>query len=40
LLAADYAQVKDIVTDYISRLSAAEQAQIMGGNAIEFYKLA
>lgn len=39
LLAAEYAQVKDIVTDHISRLSAGEQAQIMGGNAIEFYKL-
>ena len=39
LLAASYAQVKGIVTDYISRLSPAEQAAIMGGNATAFYKL-
>ncbi|WP_298734113.1 amidohydrolase family protein [uncultured Chitinophaga sp.] len=39
LVAASYAQVKGIVTDYISRLSAAEQAAIMGGNAAAFYKL-
>lgn len=39
LLAADYPQVKQIVTDYIARLSATEQAQIMGGNAAAFYKL-
>lgn len=39
LLAADYPQVKDIVTGYIAGLSATEQAQIMGGNAAAFYKL-
>jgi len=39
LLAANYAQVKGIVTDFISRLSPAEQAAIMGGNATAFYKL-
>ncbi|GAA0542143.1 amidohydrolase family protein [Chitinophaga japonensis] len=39
LVAAEYAQVKGIVTDYISRLGAAEQAAIMGGNATAFYKL-
>ncbi|HEY0610540.1 MAG TPA: amidohydrolase family protein, partial [Chitinophaga sp.] len=39
LLAASYAQVKGIVTDYISRLSPAEQAAIMGDNATAFYKL-
>ncbi|WP_343702650.1 amidohydrolase family protein [Chitinophaga sp.] len=39
LMAASYPQVKQIVTDYIAGLSAAEQAQIMGGNAAAFYKL-
>ncbi|HVI45963.1 MAG TPA: amidohydrolase family protein [Chitinophaga sp.] len=39
LLAAEYQEVKHLVTDYISRLSAAEQQQIMGGNAIAFYQL-
>lgn len=39
LVAANYAQVKGIVTDYISRLSESEQAAIMGGNAAAFYKL-
>ena len=39
LLAGNYAQVKGLVTDYISRLSATEQAGIMGGNATAFYKL-
>jgi L-fuconolactonase len=40
LVAAQYAQVKNIVTDCISRLSKAEQAAIMGGNAAAFYQLA
>lgn len=39
LLAADYPQVKKLVTDHIAHLSAAEQARIMGGNAASFYKL-
>jgi L-fuconolactonase len=39
LVAGNYAQVKGIITDYISRLSATEQAAIMGGNATAFYKL-
>lgn len=38
-VAGSYAQVKEIVTDYISRLSATEQAKIMGGNAVRFYNL-
>lgn len=38
-LAGSYKEVKGIVTDYISRLSATEQAKIMGGNAIAFYGL-
>jgi L-fuconolactonase len=40
LVAAQYAQVKNIVTDCISRLGKAEQAAIMGGNAAAFYQLA
>lgn len=39
LLAADYPEVKKIVTDHIAHLSTGEQAQIMGGNAATFYKL-
>ncbi|QEH41125.1 amidohydrolase [Chitinophaga sp. XS-30] len=39
LLAADYPEMKKLVTDHIAHLSAAEQAQIMGGNAASFYKL-
>lgn len=39
LLAADYPEVKKIVTDHIAQLSTGEQAQIMGGNATTFYKL-
>jgi L-fuconolactonase len=38
-LAASYTEVKEIVTDYISRLSTTEKAGIMGGNAIRFYGL-
>lgn len=38
-LAASYTEVKGIVTDYISRLSATEKAGIMGENAIRFYGL-
>ncbi|MCW3463713.1 amidohydrolase family protein [Chitinophaga nivalis] len=38
-LAASYEQVKGLITSYISQLSATEQAQIMGGNAISFYQL-
>ncbi|GAA4934215.1 amidohydrolase family protein [Algibacter agarivorans] len=39
LVAGNYKQVKDLVTDFIANLSAAEQADIMGQNAIKFYKL-
>ncbi|MBV7531242.1 amidohydrolase [Chitinophaga sp. sic0106] len=39
LLAADYDTVKLIVTNYISKLTPAEQQKIMGGNAIAFYHL-
>ncbi|WP_343745205.1 amidohydrolase family protein [Chitinophaga sp.] len=39
LLAAEYAQVKNIIVSYIGKLSTAEQNNIMGGNAISFYHL-
>lgn len=39
LVAADYPQMKKIVTDYIAKLTLTEQARIMGGNAAAFYKL-
>jgi L-fuconolactonase len=39
LLAAEYEEVLGIVQNFVSKLSAAEQQQIMGGNAVEFYKL-
>lgn len=39
LLAADYGRVKEIVEDFIAPLSVRERALIMGGNAVEFYKL-
>jgi L-fuconolactonase len=38
-LAGSYAQVKQLITDYISRLSVTEQANIMGANAVRFYNL-
>ncbi len=39
LLAAEYGEVKGIITAFISQLSTTEQQQIMGGNAITFYHL-
>jgi L-fuconolactonase len=38
-VAAKYKQVLGIVTNFISFLSPAEQARIMGQNAIDFYNL-
>jgi L-fuconolactonase len=38
-VAAKYEQVLGIVTNFISSLSQAEQARIMGQNAIDFYNL-
>ena len=38
-VAAKYEQVLEIVTNFISSLSPAEQAYIMGQNAIDFYNL-
>jgi len=39
LVAGNYGQVKKLVTDFITQLSSAERAGIMGQNAIEFYNL-
>ena len=39
-LAASYQQAMEIVTQYISRLSAGEQAGILGLNAARFYGIA
>ncbi len=39
LVAGDYRRVLQVVTNYYSSFSAAEQEMILGRNAIEFYKL-
>lgn len=39
LVAGTYTQVKDLTTNFISKLSPSEQAAIMGQNAVEFYDL-
>ncbi|WP_221393194.1 amidohydrolase [Dyadobacter sp. NIV53] len=39
LVAAKYADMKEIVTDFIGTLSKPEQANIMGNNAVKFYNL-
>ena len=39
LVAGTYTQVKELTTNFISSLSTAEQAAIMGLNAVEFYNL-
>lgn len=39
LVAGNYQQVKNIVTNYIADFSADEKANIMGLNAIKFYNL-
>ena len=39
LVAGNYTKTKKLVTNFIAKLSSEEQAAIMGGNAIEFYKL-
>ena len=39
LVAGNYGQVKEIVTNFISKYSDAEQKAIMGENAIKFYNL-
>ncbi|MBT8315025.1 MAG: amidohydrolase family protein [Maribacter sp.] len=39
LVASEYGEVKQLVTNFISSLSLSEQSKIMGMNAIEFYNL-
>jgi L-fuconolactonase len=39
LLAASYAQVKQIIEDYLSECNSAEKENIFGRNAIRFYNL-
>ncbi|WP_010134030.1 amidohydrolase family protein [Ochrovirga pacifica] len=39
LVAGNYTQVKETVTNFIANLSSQEQATIMGENAIKFYNL-
>lgn len=39
LLAGHYKEVLEIVVDYIDELSPAEQKAILGGTAVDFYKL-
>ena len=40
LLAAEYAEVAGIVTDFLAPLSGPEQEAILGGTAARFYRLA
>ncbi len=39
LVAGSYAQVKELIIDYITNFSTDEKAKIMGNNAVEFYNL-
>lgn len=39
LVAGNYSEVKQLITNFIADLSATEQANVMGQNAIEFYNL-
>ena len=39
LVAGSYIEVKQLVADFISKLSLLEQTKIMGTNAIQFYNL-
>jgi len=39
LVAGSYKEVKELVTNFISKLSEDEQTNIMGGNALKFYHL-
>ena len=39
LVAGNYGQVKNLVTDFIATLSPSEQSQIMAENAVKFYQL-
>lgn len=39
LVAGNYTKTKELVTNFIAKLSSEEQAAIMGGNAVQFYNL-
>lgn len=39
MVAAEYGEMKDILTHYISSFSSTEKADIMGNNAVRFYNL-
>lgn len=39
LVAANYTQIKKLITDYIAKLPVEDQKNIMGQNAIEFYNI-
>ena len=39
LVVGNYTKTKELVTNFIAKLSSEEQAAIMGGNAIKFYNL-
>jgi len=39
LVAGNYTKVKEVTTNFIAKLSASEQAGIMGANAITFYNI-
>jgi L-fuconolactonase len=39
LVAGNYTKTKELVTNFIAKLSSEEQAAIMGGNAMQFYNL-
>ncbi|MEN9909615.1 MAG: hypothetical protein RLZZ540_2764 [Bacteroidota bacterium] len=39
LVAGNYTKTKELVTNFIAKLSFEEQAAIMGGNAMQFYNL-
>lgn len=39
LVAGNYTEIKDLVTNFIANLSVSEQESIMGNNAIKFYNL-
>lgn len=39
LVAGSYAQVKELITNYITDFSTDEKTRIMGNNAVEFYNL-
>ncbi|KZS38396.1 amidohydrolase [Aquimarina aggregata] len=39
LLGGNYSSIKSIIEEYIKNLSAEQQEEIMGGNAIKFYQL-